>query len=146
MKNIFTFRIPFFYLLILLCITIYSTFLIPSSYYNIQKSLLTESLAEATYNARTCEFQTKRLGGYQYIKPLLYVDKSCETGVFIPVKQDILSIIEQFKVQGKLSTAAVYLRDFNKGDYVSINENALFNLGSLMKVPLMITYLHHHLL
>jgi beta-lactamase class A len=142
MKNIFTFRIPFFYLLILIGITIYSTFLITSSYYNIQKSLLTESLAEANFNAGTCEYQTKRLGGYNYIKPLLYVDKSCETGVFIPVKQEIIAMIEQFKVQGKLTTASVYLRDFNKGDFISINENTTYKLGSLMKVPLLITYLH----
>ena len=142
MKNIFTFKIPFFYLLILLGITIYSTFLITSSYYNIQKSLLTESLAEANYNAGTCDYQTKRLGGYNFIKPLLYVDKSCETGVFIPVKQEVISMIDRFKSQGKLSTASVYVRDFNQGDYMSINENTTYKPGSLMKVPLLMTYLH----
>ena len=142
MKNIFNFKIPFFYFLLLTGITIYSTFLITSSYYNIQKSILTESLAEANYNAGSCDYQTKRLGGYNFIKPLLYVDKSCETGVFIHVKKEIISIIDKNKISGGLTTASVYVRDFNEGDYMSINENTTYIPGSLMKLPLLMTYLH----
>lgn len=70
------------------------------------------------------------------------MDKSCETGFFMPLKQRILDIIEKDKLQGKLSMASVYIRDFNEGDFMAINENTQYQSGSLMNIPLLITYLH----
>ena len=142
MKNLFTYKIPLFYLLFLMIIAIGCTFLITYSYYHLQNSFKSESLAMESANVVTCDYNTRRLGGYNYVSPLLYVDKSCESGVFISIKQQVQDIIYKNRLSGALSDASVYARDFNEGDFMAINEVERYKAGSLMNVPLLITYLH----
>ncbi|MFP5042749.1 serine hydrolase [Parasediminibacterium sp. JCM 36343] len=141
MKGILTFKIPLFYLVILTCIASYSTYLITTSYYNLEKSLIAASQLEETSPASSCDYQIRRLNGYSFIKPLLYADKNCETVAFNPIKQMVLSVIDRYKLSGVLASASVYVRDFNEGDFMSINEDEKYTPGSLMKVPALITYL-----
>ena len=142
MKDFFTLKIPVFYLLFLVSISMFSTFLMTTSYYNLNKSFVQDSYDLSVNRVASCDYSIKRLGGYNYIKPLLYVDRSCETGIFVPMKQRILDLIENDKLQGKIADASVFVRDFNKGDFMAINENTPYKAGSLMNVPLLITYLH----
>jgi len=92
--------------------------------------------------APSCDYNIKRLEGYNYIKPLLYVDKSCESGIFTPVKQKIEEIIDKEQQEGRISSASVYVRDFKQGDFMAINEDEPYKSSSLLDVPLLITYLH----
>ena len=113
-----------------------------SCYYNLRKSFQPDVYTSNSNILPACDYRIRRLGGYSFVKPLLYVEKSCETGLFMPMKQHILEIIDKDKLQGKLLTASVYVRDFNEGDFMAINENTLYQSGALMNIPLLITYLH----
>jgi beta-lactamase class A len=57
------------------------------------------------------------------------------------LKQKIEQVIQDYKKQNKLNGASVYLRDFRLGEWTLIGENERFAPGSLIKVPIMMTYL-----
>jgi beta-lactamase class A len=51
-------------------------------------------------------------------------------------------MIDKDKLAGTITTASVYVRDFNQGDFMSINEDQKYTPEELMKVPLLITCIH----
>jgi len=144
MKNFLTQKIPVAYFLFITSFAILSTFLITFSYYHLVEPLQSEALYNVPNKeaSPTCDYKIRRLEGYNYIKPLLYVDKNCETGIFKPMKQRIIEIIDKNKKQGRVYSASVYVRDFNEGDFMVINEEEKYKSASLMNVPLLMTYLH----
>jgi beta-lactamase class A len=92
-------------------------------------------------NLNSCNLNTVRLKGYQLVKPLMFVDSDCEGSDLFPIKEEINQLIHNYtSLQGVTSTA-VYLRDFSSSEWISINENELYNPGSLFKVPVLMTYL-----
>jgi len=57
------------------------------------------------------------------------------------LKKDISELIAEKKALKKTSFVSVYLRDLNNGPWIGINEQEKFSPASLLKVPLMISYL-----
>ena len=92
-------------------------------------------------SAVPCAYDLKRLGGYQHIKPLLYAEPVCESSRFTDLKQRINTVIGTAQHSGRITKAAVYVREFTKGEWLVVNDQARFEPGSLMKVPTMITLL-----
>ncbi|MEI7523837.1 MAG: serine hydrolase [Mariniphaga sp.] len=88
-----------------------------------------------------CTYDVKRLNGYNYIKPLMFVDNECESEELFPIKQRVNTLIGEFKASGDLISASVYLKLYSKNGWMGINENEKFSPGSLMKVPVLITFL-----
>ncbi len=82
-----------------------------------------------------------RLGGYHYIKPILYAEEKNESQQYSNLKTDINSLIEKFKADGILNSASVYVRNFKYGDWIELNPQEAFQPGSLLKVPILFTYL-----
>jgi len=84
-------------------------------------------------------------GEYMFVSPLL----SCsETETLLPrevraAEADVQDILERHEADGTLSTASVYFRDLTNGPWFGINEDARFVPGSLLKVPMMISYLKY---
>ena len=143
MKSFLALKIPVSYFLFLTGIAVLSTFLITySSLHLIEPSEPEYNISAKPLHVPSCDYSIKRLDGYSFVKPLLYVDKSCENGIFIPVKQKILDIIDKEQEKGTISSASVYVRDFNEGDFMAIGETENYKSCSLMNVPLLITYLH----
>ncbi len=92
--------------------------------------------------APSCGVVSHRMEGYKFIKPLLYADKICETGNYQGLKYELVDAIDKFKQAGMIDNASVYLKIYNHGgEFLSINENELFHPGSLIKLPILITYL-----
>jgi len=84
----------------------------------------------------------KHQGGYLYISPLLECqNKSLPSRDFWQLKKDISELIAEKKALKKTSFVSVYLRDLNNGPWIGINEQEKFSPASLLKVPLMISYL-----
>ncbi|TAK93940.1 serine hydrolase [Patescibacteria group bacterium] len=79
---------------------------------------------------------------YQYINP-----SRCEPATarkkkeYIVLRTDLNELIEKEKKDGKLTSAAVYFRDLQNGPIININDQESFIPASLLKLPLMITYL-----
>lgn len=97
--------------------------------------------AGATSSAAPCDVNAIRLHNYQYIKPLLFVDQTCESPVFLPLKQEIKAIINERKHNGAATSVSVYLRNLETSTWMGIDEHEEYRPGSLYKVPMMITYL-----
>jgi len=80
--------------------------------------------------------------GYKFINPLLDCNLSNFNSTNLnDLKSQFLQIVDKYKSQNKLSFASVYYRDLNNGPWVGINEKETFSPASLMKVPLLISYL-----
>ena len=83
-----------------------------------------------------------RLGGYQYISPLI----SCNLSGIKLVSQDqpminaLQSVISQDQNAGDVTEASVYFSDFTTGQWANVNGNDKYYPASLGKVPIMMAY------
>lgn len=78
--------------------------------------------------------------GYKHISPLL----GCSDAIGAPeqeIEKKMRDVVNRGIKEGKITYASVYFRDLNNGPWVGINEKEEFTPASLLKVPLMITYL-----
>jgi beta-lactamase class A len=89
----------------------------------------------------SCNYDIKRMGGFKFIKPLMFVDEDCESDLLMNTKQKLISIIDKYKSIGDVETASVYLREYNHNEWMCINEAEKYDPGSLFKVPVLITIL-----
>jgi beta-lactamase class A len=53
----------------------------------------------------------------------------------------LTNFVEKIKDEGKAQLVSVYIRDLNNGPWIGINEKEEFIGGSLLKVPLLMSYL-----
>lgn len=85
-----------------------------------------------------------REGGYEFINPLISCNISEDTPYagFLSLKNILTDTISRLKSQKKVTRAAVYFRDLDRGYWTGVNVDDQFIPASLMKVPLLITYLH----
>jgi beta-lactamase class A len=93
------------------------------------------------HSTNSCEVESKRLVRYKFIKPLLYSNKTCESTNYNKLKSSIIEIIEQNKRMGNIDKSSVYLKILNSRDFITINEEDQFHPASLIKLPLLMTYL-----
>lgn len=79
---------------------------------------------------------------YQYINPILECNADLEqNNKFSSLKDSINQTIDQ-EIQNKnINFASVYFRDLNNGPWIGINEKEYFAPASLIKVPILMTYL-----
>lgn len=111
------------------------------SKYYFQKNPLSFASSAHAAQSSNCSYKIKRLKGFQYIQPLQFAEPEDESISYAGVKSQLIGLIESYKNSGIISSASVYLRDFEKGNWTCINPNESFHPGSLMKVPMLITYL-----
>lgn len=98
-----------------------------------------DSLKDSSAVAYDCNYNIKRLEGYEFIKPIMFVDGECESESLQPIKNKLTGIIEQYKKANGVITASVYLRSAK--EWIDINENESYEPGSLFKVPVMMAIL-----
>jgi beta-lactamase class A len=85
-----------------------------------------------------------KLSGFQYISPLLDVELPEGFAVGhepIPFKYKVKQFVDEQVKSGKINDMSVYYRDLSDGPWFGINEKVGYNPASLMKIPLMITWL-----
>ncbi len=61
--------------------------------------------------------------------------------ILLVIKNEVTLLISQRKQTGQITSAAVYLRSLNDNRWISINADEGFSPGSLIKVPILMTYL-----
>jgi beta-lactamase class A len=96
---------------------------------------------ETSVNSGECSYNIKRLLGYEYIKPLEYAEPENESALYSSFKSKVDALVAEKKKAGVLNNASVYLRDFKKGNWMSFQGKVPFHPGSLVKVPILISYL-----
>jgi beta-lactamase class A len=138
MKNILHKSIPLPYFLIAISIVgIFGVF-ITNQYDDFQNKKEIENLVS---NSSSCNYSIKRLKGYEFVKPLLFVDNACESEVLWPIKQRVTEIIDANKLTNDLISASFFFKDFNSNDWTSLNDEEKYFPGSLLKVPELIAFL-----
>ncbi len=101
---------------------------------------ITNNTPEVDNSVQQCPAAVKRLNGYDYIRPLLFADRPCQSEKLQPLKNQVETVINSYKMSGTINTASVYLRELNQGEYISIGDPEKYNPGSLLKVPELITF------
>ncbi len=87
------------------------------------------------------QIKIHRLSGYNYIKPIMFVDTYKKTDRFAPLLQQVEAYISQKKQAAILNNASFYLRDIDNLEWTGYNEDETYFPGSLMKVPELISIL-----
>ena len=82
-----------------------------------------------------------RLKDYELTKPILLADIPRESSELEETKAAILDVIHQQKEGGNAKTVSVYLRKFNDGSWITINQQEQYDPGSILKVSLLIAIL-----
>jgi beta-lactamase class A len=102
---------------------------------------LTREKLEVDTSLLTCTNSKIRLGGFKHIRPLLLTESTCESEVLMPVKSELMKMLQDFKMGGIIQNGSVYLRELNEGNWISVEKNQKYFPGSLMKVPELITFI-----
>lgn len=128
-------KVPFYLVVI--------SFLLPTCffafyYYYTQKEQ--KAAENVVYVDNSCGLSVRRLGGYKYIRPLLFAEPSCESPNLSECKSEIERVINNNRNAGNISDASVYLREFTSAQWISINEEEKYSPGSLMKIPELIAF------
>lgn len=104
-----------------------------------EKQFAAQSTSAAS--SYSCDYNIKRMNGYKFIKPLMFVDEDCESEQLMGIKQKVATIVDRYKSVGDITTASVYLRDYTHNEWTAVNDGEKFDPGSLFKVPVMIAIL-----
>ena len=137
MGPVFNKKLSFSYIVIIATLTAIFTFSITTFISSKKESDLLE---KASVN-NACSYSIKRMDGYKFIRPLMFVDEPCEGDGLMATKQEINTIIENYKTYNGVIGASVYLRNYGTNEWISVNDEEKYEPGSLFKVPIMITYL-----
>lgn len=86
-----------------------------------------------------CDYNIKRMTGFKFVKPILWVDENCESDNLAGTKQKVVEIIVRHKQTEGVTSASVLIRSSEK--WAVVNENEKYELGSLFKVPVLIAIL-----
>lgn len=86
-----------------------------------------------------CSYNIARLNGYRFIRPLIFAEPSCETESMHSVRKALEEHIQSLKETGRIKNASVYVRLFQRGEWISIEDREKYSPGSLLKVPELIT-------
>lgn len=113
----------------------------PAIWYLASRSVSRQTDADSDPNLLICKDNKVRLNGYKYIKPLLFTESECESPEMMGVKAQLQDLINEYKKDGKIQDASVYLRKLNQGEWMEINPADKYLPGSLMKVPELITFI-----
>jgi beta-lactamase class A len=87
----------------------------------------------------------KHLGDGHFTNPLLecITDETGGTARDLNIsKSELTGYIQSIIQSGKVSDMSVYMRDLNNGPWLGVNEEEDFLGSSLLKVPVLISYLH----
>jgi len=126
-------KIPVYFLLI--AVVVMSFFTFAAYHFAATKNNESEDLSIVEGGNANCELKIKRLNGFQFIRPLVYAEPICESDNLVKHKSELESIINENKSLGNISSASVYLREFSKAEWITINEKEMYSPGSLMKIP-----------
>ncbi|MGL2966203.1 serine hydrolase [Flavobacterium sp. XGLA_31] len=96
---------------------------------------------ESESSVSACNYNIKRMNGFKFIKPLMFVDEECESDQLNDIKQKVIAVIEKYKSIGDASSASVYLREYGHNEWMSVNDTEKYDPGSLFKVPVLMAIL-----
>ncbi len=97
--------------------------------------------ADSTIHQSYCGFKILRQDGYKFIQPVQFIQQECESPQLAGLKSNIIQSIDSFYRVGIAKNISYFLRNFEDGSWTSVNPEFEYHPGSLMKVPVLTTYL-----
>jgi beta-lactamase class A len=116
------------------------TFFITNAIYS---SVPIQPIAAQSSHSDNSEYQIKRLANFKFIRPLLSAKPSNEYDGYYRIKRSVADLIQYYKDQGIISSASMYMRDFDKASWTAINQNEKYRPGSILKIPVLMTILRY---
>lgn len=132
----FSQRIPLFYVVVSSVASILISFIVLQKIANFHQ----HNIAVPAIN-KNCDYTFERVPGYKFVRPLLLAEPACESENYSALKLQLISQIESFNASGITTNVSVYLQDLKSDEWMSISPEINYNPGSLMKVPLLISFL-----
>ncbi len=80
----------------------------------------------------SCEVTSTRIGGFEYVKPLLFVEQNCESPNLRYVKDALSQEIDRLKKAGDIISASVYVRVFDHGEWTGVNVDKNYHPCSIL--------------
>ncbi|MBK7214506.1 MAG: serine hydrolase [Bacteroidales bacterium] len=138
MSNLPVKKVSIVYLVLIVVISSAATFI-------VTKKAISKSSAELSSNqsipSENCGYRVKRLNGHNLIKPILYIESSCESENLQLLKQEVNNTILNYSADGTLTSASVYVRNFINSEWFCLNGSERYSPGSMLKVPILIAFL-----
>jgi len=87
-----------------------------------------------------CKSSPLRLGGFQFIKPLLVCDTNPQKDYpeLKSLEKKIVDIIDEEKKANNITAISVYFQDFKTDGRIDVNKDERFNSASIGKVAIML--------
>jgi len=136
-KSIFAVKIPLFVAIILLIVAGATAFYINKK----TEALCEKRVAESLKKVEGISVRLLVEDEYKLIKPLAFIDFTKEDTLLLEIKNSLQEYIEDKKKDGSITNASVYLRNLNRHQDVRVNPKEVYFPGSLMKIPIMLTFL-----
>ena len=132
-------KVPFLYLVASTLLGIFLTFLFING---INKKNSADDATDTDTNKSQTTYTIQRLKGYKYISPIVSAEPVNEPEQYSQLKDEINNFIGKEKETGQISSVSVYVKDFNGGNWLAIDPGERYFPGSLLKVGVLMTYLH----
>ncbi len=118
------------------------SFVIADRIRSADTSTPTQIVTELTTPAPVpCTYVISRVNGFEMVRPVLSSEPVCESPRFEIMRRHINAVIDSCRSAHLVTMASVYVREFHNGDWTVTNGQELYDPGSLLKVPILLTYL-----
>ncbi len=135
-RNLFRTRVPsYLYLatvLALSCLVIYGY-----KYRDDSSPILINASSIANYSGTVNQLY---LNDFELIKPLLFSEVKEEDPELASLKLRLDSLLKIKIKKGEVTNASIYLKRMSETRGITLNQVETYNPGSMMKIPVMITY------
>ena len=81
-----------------------------------------------------CRYEFKRREGYEFIKPIQFVEANCESVVYQQLKGQLQKKVDSLTSNGSVKDISIYIRDFEFSGWMEINPEKKYHPGSLLKL------------
>lgn len=88
-------------------------------------------------------YQIKRLANFRFIRPLLSAKPVHEYDGYSGIKRSVADLIQYYKNQGIISSASMYMRDFDRSNWIAIDQNEQYHPGSILKIAVLMAILKY---
>lgn len=125
-------------------VLIFAAFLVASGYYFLYDRMQHEKELAIAQEVDKIDHVSIRMvmeDRYKFIRPLAFVEFIKEDSLLMSIKSSVMALIEEKKREGAVTSVSGYIRNLNRHQDVRINPSEVYFPGSLMKIPIMITYL-----
>ena len=133
-------KISWAYLLVSFLLGILFTFSLLFSKLNLPFKTLNVS-NESSQEHESNDYTFTRLKGFEHIRPLISVEPKYESKRFGVLKSKLTDLLDSLKMSGTINEASVYLKELERGEWISLNGEERYRPASLMKIPLLLSYL-----